>query len=94
VEWGKKEGGTVETFEFKKDTKAICSIGFRSNNFIVQQVVFYDDAKKEIVRCGASTEELKTKELQQGSKIVYAYGANSIDTKNIGMLGFTLYNPI
>ena len=37
---------------------------------------------------------MKFKEVAPGSKIVYAYGANSIDTKNIGMVGFTFYNEI
>ena len=83
----------MHTYEFKPEQN-IGSVGFRSNNFLVQQVCFYDGDKKEVVKCGASTEELKVKDLQPGSKIVYAYGANSIDTKNIGMLGFTLYNPI
>jgi hypothetical protein len=89
AEWGQRDQSTLQTFEFK-DQK-VASIGFDNGNFYVLQMTFYDENKKVIVKCGNVGEDSKIKSVED--KIIYVYGANSMDGKCVGMIGFTFYKP-
>ena len=88
AEWGQKDNSTLKTFEFKEDQR-IASVGFDYGNFYVLQITFYGEDGKEICKCGNVGADTKTKQIRDGSKIIYAFGASSIDNKCVGMIGFT-----
>ena len=68
------------------------SIGFDYGNFYVLQMTFYGKDGKELVKCGNVGADTKVKKVKDASKIIYAFGANSIDNKCVGMVGFTFNN--
>jgi hypothetical protein len=45
------------------------------------------------VKCGNVGDDSKVKNITHDAKIIYAYGASSIDNKCVGMVGFTFYKP-
>jgi hypothetical protein len=52
-----------------------------------------DGNKKEIFKAGDCNDEQQVKEVPVGCKPIYVFGANSIDSKCVGMIGFTIYDP-
>lgn len=45
------------------------------------------------MKCGNVGDDSKVKSITHDAKIIYAYGASSIDNKCVGMIGFTFYKP-
>ena len=56
-------------------------------------MTFYDQNNKVIVKCGNVGDDSKVKNITHDAKIIYVYGASSIDNKCVGMIGFTFYKP-
>lgn len=52
-------------------------------------MTFYGKDGKELVKCGNVGADTKVKKIKDASKIIYAFGASSVDNKCVGMIGFT-----